>query len=79
MIRAMTDLEPLVCIGCVRRVDPTSDEAEGWVLVPHSVEAGDEHDDQQWKCPDCATASDELFGDPERRVQEALDAERDGG
>lgn len=40
-----------------------SDEAEGWVLVPHSVADGDEHDDSQWKCPACATASNEHFGD----------------
>ncbi len=57
----MADLEPLVCIVCVRRVDVMSDEAEGWVLVQHSVDEGDEHDDAQWKCAACATASDEFF------------------
>ncbi len=74
----MTEPEPLICVGCVRRVDPTSDEAESWLLVPHSVADGDEHDDDQWKCPKCATASDEYFGDPERRVREAIEqAKRD--
>jgi hypothetical protein len=69
----MPDLEPLVCIGCGRHdVDPTSDEADGWVLVENSVFDGDEHDDRQWKCPDCASASDEFFGDPDRRVADAL-------
>ena len=58
----MNDLERLVCIVCVAQVDATSDEAEGWVLVPHSVEQGDEHDDDQWKCATCATGSDEFFG-----------------
>lgn len=69
----MSDLEPLVCIECLRRVDPVSDEAEGWVLVPHSVDEGDDHDDSQWKCPEHATASDEFFGDPERQLRDALD------
>jgi hypothetical protein len=59
-MREMPDLEPLTCIVCVRRVEPTSEDADGWVLVPHSVDEGDEHDDSQWKCPDCATASDEF-------------------
>jgi hypothetical protein len=65
-------LEPLICVGCVRVVDPMSDDAQGWVLVTHSVDDGDEHDDTQWKCPDCASASDEHFGDPDRRVLDAL-------
>lgn len=56
----MPDVEPLTCIVCVRQVDPTSEEAEGWVLVPHSVADGDEHDDFQWKCNVCALPSDEM-------------------
>ena len=60
----MSDLEPLACIGCVRRVDPLSDQAEGWVLVPHSVDESDDHDDSQWKCPDCATASESSSATP---------------
>lgn len=50
----MDDLDPLVCIVCVKRVDATSDEAEGWVLVQHSVDEGDDHDDAQWYCPEHA-------------------------
>ncbi|MFP5364348.1 MAG: hypothetical protein ACLGI5_16635 [Thermoleophilia bacterium] len=61
---AMIDLEPLLCIVCVRREDPMSDEADGWVLVPRSVDQGDEHDDSQWKCPACVSASEEFFADP---------------
>lgn len=69
----MNDLDPLVCIGCVAQVDAVSDEAEGWVLVPHSIADGDEHDDSQWKCPACATASDEFFDD---RLASAGEADR---
>ena len=44
-----------------------SDEGDGWVLVP-----SDDHDDDQWKCTACATASDEFFGGPEWRLRDAL-------
>lgn len=54
----MPPLEPLVCIVCVARVEATSDEADGWVLVHHSVDEGDEHDDSQWKCPQHAEGDD---------------------
>jgi hypothetical protein len=60
----MNDLEPLTCIECVRREDPMSDEADGWVLVRRSIAEGDDHDDDQWKCPDCVSASEEFFADP---------------
>jgi hypothetical protein len=65
--------ELLTCIRCVARVDATSDEAEGWVLVPHFADQDDEHDDKQWVCPDCDTASEELVGDPDRLVHDALE------
>jgi hypothetical protein len=51
----MPDLELLVCVGCVARVDATSPEADGWVLVERSVLAGDRSDDKQWVCPACST------------------------
>ncbi len=58
----MNGLEPLVCISCVEMVDATDEAADGWVLVPHSVKEGDEHDDSQWKCPACADGSDVFRG-----------------
>ena len=67
----MNLVEPLVCIGCVARVDVMSDDADGWVLVPHSVAEGDEHDDSQWRCPACASGSDDYYGDPARQVGDA--------
>jgi hypothetical protein len=51
----MSDLEPLVCIRCVARVDPTSEQAEGWVMVPRSVYDGARSDDTVWVCPADAT------------------------
>ena len=51
----MPDLEPLVCIRCVAQVDPTSEGAEGWILVQRSVYAGDRSDDNVWVCPKCST------------------------
>ena len=60
----MTGLDPLTCIVCGRQVDPMSDEAEGWVLVPHSSADGDEHDDSQWKCAACVSVAERLnYGD----------------
>ncbi len=50
----MNDLDLLTCMVCVTRVDATSDEAEGWVLVKRSVDEGDDHDDAQWYCPEHA-------------------------
>ncbi len=54
----MNGLEPLVCIGCVKMVDATDEAADGWRLVPRSIDEGDEHDDSQWKCAVCADGSD---------------------
>jgi hypothetical protein len=50
------DLELLVCVGCVARVDATSDDAEGWVLVERSVLADYPSDDRHWCCPLCSTS-----------------------
>jgi len=60
----MPDLEPLTCIVCVRRVDATSYEAEGWRLVERSVDRGDRSDDTVWMCGDCL-AEDEFFDPPD--------------
>lgn len=68
----MDDLEPLRCIECVREEHPISEEADGWALLFRSTDEGDDHDDQQWKCPDCASESDKEFGDPQKLVEEAL-------
>jgi len=49
-----TDLDPLpplVCIVCMKMVDATSQEAEGWKLE----RPDGEHDDAQWKCPKHST------------------------
>lgn len=56
----MPALEALVCIVCVAMARPGSNEGEGWLLVPHRTEDGDEHDDPQWVCPKCKTGSDEF-------------------
>jgi hypothetical protein len=51
----MPDLEPLVCIRCVDQVDPTSEDAEGWILVERNVMNGDPTDDKTWVYPKCST------------------------
>ncbi|MEJ7894535.1 MAG: hypothetical protein WKF94_18035 [Solirubrobacteraceae bacterium] len=58
-LEPMPPLDPLVCIVCVKMVDATSEEAEGWILVPHSTKNGDDHDDSQWKCPQHADGFDD--------------------
>ena len=50
-------LDWLTCIECVKRVQVR--DAEGWALVERSAAEGDPSDDDVWKCPDCATASEE--------------------
>jgi len=50
-------LDWLTCIECVKRVQVR--DAEGWVLVQRSAAEGDPSDDEVWKCPDHATASEE--------------------
>jgi hypothetical protein len=52
---AMPDLELLTCVGCVARVDATSEDADGWVLVERSVLAGERSDDKMWCCGQCST------------------------
>jgi hypothetical protein len=56
MTEEMPDLDPLVCIRCVRRVDPTSADADGWILVERNVLSSDPDDDRVWVCPDDSTA-----------------------
>jgi hypothetical protein len=54
-VGGIPDLELLTCCRCVRRVNPTSDAAEGWVMVLRSVDRGDRSDDTVWCCAACAT------------------------
>jgi hypothetical protein len=58
----------LTCIECVKRVQVR--DAEGWVLVQRSVDEGDPSDDAVFKCPDCATASEEW--EAEQRLTQAV-------
>jgi len=68
-------LDWLTCIECVERVQVR--DAEGWVPVQRSAAEGDPSDDSVWKCPDCATASEERDAEQrwERAVAEAAEAE----
>ncbi len=64
----------LTCIQCVKHVQVH--DAEEWVPVERSVAEGDPSDDDVWKCPDCATASEEW--EAEQRWERAVAAAEDG-
>ena len=66
-------LDWLTCIDCVERMQVR--DAEGWVLVERSVDEGDPSDDGVWKCPDCATASEQW--EAEQRWERAVAAAED--
>ena len=66
-------LDWLTCIECVKRVQVR--DAEGWVPVDRSVAEGDPSDDQVWKCPDHASASEEWEAEQrDRAVARAAEA-----
>jgi hypothetical protein len=70
----MPDLELLVCVRCIKRVDATCDDAAGWILVERSVLAGDPDDDRVWVCPMCSTPVErEAFMPPIDRLRLSLD------